>query len=174
MHTQITRQDLFAAAALQGLLASGRHRDLTPEQIAAEASSYADALNKLAKPKSAAKPLTGQHFVVIEDAQTMKTTQGEYLELTLKVATGDKAGLRMVDRLYLQDGNAAIVEKAYGRLSAYCFATGQVQVQDPRQLQDIPFWASFGQSKGCTYLNSLQRSDGQTAPSWTRERVEVA
>ena len=46
MHKQITRQDLFAASALQGLLASGRHTDLSPEQVAKEAAAYAEALHK--------------------------------------------------------------------------------------------------------------------------------
>jgi hypothetical protein len=54
---------------------------------------------------------------------------------------GQYAGRQVLDRLNIQHPNPVAAEIAYRRLSAYCHATGVIQVQDSQQLHGIPFKA---------------------------------
>jgi len=173
MHTQITRQDLFAASALQGLLASGRHTDLSPEQVAKEAAAYAAALHKATTTGAAPKSIMGEHYTVIADAQMVKTSRSEYLELTLEIVDGPHRGLRILDYVHLYDPDVVMRQNALARLAAYCFATGQVQWQGQTEWLRIPFFAEFSQSRGTLYITAIRRSDKQASLSWPKERVEL-
>lgn len=85
-------------------------------------------------------PAGWYNFMIVESE--MKPTsngQGAYLQLTLKIVDGAHAGRQVFDRLNLQNQNPVASEIAYRRLSAYCHATGVIQVQDSQQLHGIPF-----------------------------------
>lgn len=84
--------------------------------------------------------LTGRHFVVIDSSQWVETSRGGYLELILKVVKGPTEGVRLIDRLHLQDIDCVQREQGYKRLSDYSRLTGQIQVNDSSQLHGIPFW----------------------------------
>jgi hypothetical protein len=87
-------------------------------------------------------PAGWYNMMIIESE--MKPTRdgnGAYLQLTLKVIDGQYAGRQVFDRLNLQNQNPVATEIAYRRLSAYCHATGVIQVEDSQQLHGIPFKA---------------------------------
>lgn len=87
-------------------------------------------------------PAGWYNMMIVESA--MKPTsngQGAYLQLSLKVVDGQYAGRQVFDRLNLQNQNPVAAEIAYKRLSAYCHATGVIQVQDSQQLHGIPLKA---------------------------------
>lgn len=94
------------------------------------------------EPDAPPKPLDPGWYPVMVDGSEMKPTRdqtGAYLELRMKVQEGPNAGKTVFDRLNLQNKNPVAQEIAYGRLSAYCHATGVMQVQDSQQLHGIPF-----------------------------------
>jgi hypothetical protein len=80
-------------------------------------------------------------MIVESEMKPTKDGNGAYLQLTLKVVDGEHAGRQVFDRLNLQNQNPVAAEIAYKRLSAYCHATGVIQVQDSQQLHGIPFKA---------------------------------
>ena len=80
-------------------------------------------------------------MIVESEMKPTKDGNGAYLQLTLKVIDGQYAGRQVFDRLNLQNQNPVAAEIAYKRLSAYCHATGVIQVQDSQQLHGIPFKA---------------------------------
>ena len=80
-------------------------------------------------------------MIVESEMKPTKDGSGAYLQLTLKVVDGQYAGRQVFDRLNLQNQNPVAAEIAYRRLSAYCHATGVIQVQDSQQLHGIPFKA---------------------------------
>jgi hypothetical protein len=66
----------------------------------------------------------------------------------LKVSPGHPfAGREQFDNLNLWNQNATAVEIAWKRLSAICHVTGQINLQDTRQLVGIPFQAKIGPQK---------------------------
>lgn len=85
----------------------------------------------------------GWYNMMIIDSEMKPTSngQGAYLQLTLKVMDGQYAGRQVFDRLNLQHQNPIVTEIAYRRLSAYCHATGVLQIQDSQQLHGIPLKA---------------------------------
>lgn len=95
-------------------------------------------------PQQSFEPIpAGWYNMMIVESEMKPTSngQGAYLQLTLKVVDGQYAGRQVFDRLNLQNPNPIAVEIAYRRLSAYCHATGVIQVQDSQQLHGIPFKA---------------------------------
>jgi len=95
-------------------------------------------------PELSFEPLpAGWYNVMIVESEMRPTKDGNgaYLQLTLKVVDGQYAGRQVFDRLNLQNMNPVATEIAYRRLSAYCHATGIIQVQDSQQLHGIPFKA---------------------------------
>lgn len=95
-------------------------------------------------PQQSFEPIpAGWYNMMIVESEMKPTSngQGAYLQLTLKVVDGQYAGRQVFDRLNLQNPNPVAVEIAYRRLSAYCHATGVIQVQDSQQLHGIPFKA---------------------------------
>jgi hypothetical protein len=88
--------------------------------------------------------------VTITDAEQKPTKDGtsQFLQLTLKVSPGHPfAGREQFDNLNLWNQNATAVEIAWKRLSAICHVTGQINLQDTRQLVGIPFQAKIGPQK---------------------------
>jgi hypothetical protein len=96
------------------------------------------------EPQQSFEPIpAGWYNMMIVDSEMKPTSngQGAYLQLTLKVVDGQYAGRQVFDRLNLQNQNPVATEFAYRRLSAYCHATGVIQVQDSQQLHGIPLKA---------------------------------
>lgn len=86
-------------------------------------------------------PIPADWYNMMIVASEMKPTSkgdGAYLEVQLKVVDGQFAGRVVYDRMNLQNQNATAVEIAYKRLSAYCHATGVIQLQDSVQLHNLP------------------------------------
>lgn len=95
-------------------------------------------------PQQSFEPIpAGWYNMMIVESEMKPTSngQGAYLQLSLKVVDGQYAGRQVFDRLNLQNQNPVAAEIAYRRLSAYCHATGVIQVQDSQQLHGIPFKA---------------------------------
>ena len=87
-------------------------------------------------------PAGWYNFMITEsEMKPTKDGNGAYLQVTLKVVDGQYAGRQVFDRLNLQNQNPVAAEIAYKRLSAYCHATGVIQVQDSQQLHGIPLKA---------------------------------
>lgn len=80
-------------------------------------------------------------MIVESEMKPTRDGNGAYLQLTLKVIDGQYAGRQVFDRLNLQNQNPVAAEIAYRRLSAYCHATGVLQIQDSQQLHGIPLKA---------------------------------
>lgn len=80
-------------------------------------------------------------MIVESEMKPSSNGQGAYLQLSLKVVDGQYADRQVFDRLTLQNQNPVAAEIAYKRLSAYCHATGVIQVQDSQQLHGIPLKA---------------------------------
>lgn len=78
-------------------------------------------------------------MMVASEMKPTKDQSGAYLEAQCKIVDGPYAGRVIYDRMNLQNANATAVEIGYKRLSAYCHATGVIQVQDSAQLHNIPF-----------------------------------
>ena len=95
-------------------------------------------------PQQSFEPIpAGWYNMMIVESEMKPTSngQGAYLQLSLKVVDGQYAGRQVLDRLNLQNQNPVAAEIAYKRLSAYCHATGVIQVQDSQQLHGIPLKA---------------------------------
>lgn len=117
---------------------------------------------------------TGCHYCLIEDSEWVKTPRGGYLELILKIVKGPATGRRFVERLNLQDPNPVPVEIAYNRLSVYSRLTGILNIQDPRQLHNIPFWMWLDESGTSPRIRLLEEAaDGSLKEVASGRRVEV-
>lgn len=95
-------------------------------------------------PQQSFEPIPADWYNMMITESELKPTKnndGAYLSMTLKVIDGQYAGRVVFDRLNLQNKNPVAVEIAYKMLSAYCHATGVIQVQDSQQLHGIPFKA---------------------------------
>lgn len=77
-------------------------------------------------------------MVTESEMRPTKDGQNQYLRLTLKIIDGEHANRQTWDILNIQHQNPVVVEIAYRQLSAYCHATGQIQLQDSQQLHGIP------------------------------------
>ena len=95
-------------------------------------------------PQQTFEPIpAGWYNMMIVESEMKPTSKGDgaYLQVTLKVVDGQHAGRQVFDRMNLQNPNPVAAEIGYKRLSAYCHATGVIQVQDSQQLHGIPFKA---------------------------------
>lgn len=77
-------------------------------------------------------------MVTESEMRPTKDGQNQYLRLTLKVIDGEHANRQTWDNLNIHHNNPVVTEIAYRQLSAYCHATGQIQLQDSQQLHGIP------------------------------------
>lgn len=100
----------------------------------------------------------GWYNMQINGSEMKPTSDGKgaYLQVTLKVLDGQHAGRQVFDRLNLQNANPVAVDIAYKRLSAYCHATGVINLQDSQQLHGIPMKVK---------VNVRTDSTGQYEPS---------
>lgn len=78
-------------------------------------------------------------MIIGSEMRPTKDGQNQYLRLTLQIVDGQYANRQVFDNLNLQHSNPVASEIAYRKLSAYCHATGVMQVQDSQQLHGIPF-----------------------------------
>lgn len=85
----------------------------------------------------------GEYVVRITDSDVVSNSAqtGTVLKLTLEVVSGEYAGRKVFDQLNLTNPNEMAVKISRERLSAYCHATGVIQLQDSQQLHGIPFVA---------------------------------
>ena len=85
----------------------------------------------------------GEYVMRITDSDVVQNSAqtGTILKLTLEVASGEYAGRKVFDQLNLTNPNEMAVKISRERLSAYCHATGVIQLQDSQQLHGIPFVA---------------------------------
>lgn len=85
----------------------------------------------------------GEYVMRITDSDVVSNSAqtGNVLKLTLEVVSGEYAGRKVFDQLNLSNPNEMAVKISRERLSAYCHATGVIQLQDSQQLHGIPFVA---------------------------------
>lgn len=85
----------------------------------------------------------GEYVMRITDSDVVPNSAqtGTILKLTLEVVSGEYAGRKVFDQLNLTNPNEMAVKISRERLSAYCHATGVIQLQDSQQLHGIPFVA---------------------------------
>ena len=85
----------------------------------------------------------GEYVMRITDSDVVQNSAqtGTVLKLTLEVVSGEYAGRKVFDQLNLTNPNEMAVKISRERLSAYCHATGVIQLQDSQQLHGIPFVA---------------------------------
>lgn len=125
----------------------------------------------------------GWYNFMITESELMPTKAGDgaYLRLTLRVIDGQYAGRQVFDNLNLQNPNPVAVEISYRRLSAYCHATGVLQVQDSQQLHGIPFKARLSvrkdkdgqyddQNEVKAVKNITDGEEQQGAPAWAPQQ----
>lgn len=94
-------------------------------------------------------PMADYHVRITEsEAKPTADQSGGYLELTLEILDpGPYVGRKVPYRLNLYNKSQQTVEIAYRQLSAVCHVTNVFQVQDSRQLHNIPFIATIGPQK---------------------------
>jgi hypothetical protein len=93
------------------------------------------------EPQAAFEPLpAGWYPAMIVESENKDTAAGtgSYLSLTLKIIDGPGANRQIFDNLNLVNPNVTAVEIAEKKLSAYCHATGVIQLTDSQQLHGIP------------------------------------
>lgn len=100
-------------------------------------------------------PLADYHVRIVEsEGKPTSNNRGGYLELTLEMLDPAFQGRKIPYRLNLYNENPQTVEIAYRQLSAVCHVTAQFNIQDTRQLHNIPFIATIGPQKdNPTYSN---------------------
>jgi hypothetical protein len=89
--------------------------------------------------------------IVESEAAPTKDNTGGYLKLAVEVIDGQFANRKVFDRVNLWNSNPVAVEIAQRRLSAYCHATGVMNLQDSSQLHGIPF-------KGLIVINDKDKN----------------
>jgi len=93
-------------------------------------------------PSAAFEPLpAGWYNVKITDSELKPTRAGDgnYIALTMEVLDGNYAGRKVFTNLNVDNKNEIAVKIAYEQLSALCYVTGNIQLQDTQQLHGIPF-----------------------------------
>lgn len=108
-------------------------------------------------------PLADYHVRIVESEfkPVKDTPNAGFLELTMEILDpGPYAGRKIPYRLNMIHPNAQTVDIAYRQLSAVCHVTGQFQIQDSRQLHNIPFVATIGpQANNPQYANVFAVKD---------------
>lgn len=97
-------------------------------------------------------PALADYHVRIVDSEAKPTSDntGGYIDMILEILDpGAYQGRKQSDKLNLFSTKSEIaVKMANARLSAYCHVTGVFDVQDTRQLHNIPFIATIGPQTG--------------------------
>lgn len=101
------------------------------------------------KPNLALEAIPSGQYPVIITASEEKPTQkgdGSYIQFEMTIQPGpgvDPAvvGRKVFDRLNIRNPNAQAVDIAYSTLSAICYVTGVMQIQNTQQLHGRPFIA---------------------------------
>lgn len=65
--------------------------------------------------------------------------KGSYLQLNMKIASGEHAGGTVITRVNFENDNPTAEEIGQAELSAICRVCGVMQLQDSQQLHGIPF-----------------------------------
>lgn len=103
------------------------------------------------EPASYALPpvLADYHVRIIEsEPKPTKNNDGGYLGFQIEILDpGPYLGRKVPHNLNLFHSNPQTVEIAYRQLSALCYVTGVFNIQDSRQLHNIPFIATIGPQK---------------------------
>jgi hypothetical protein len=115
---------------------------------------------RIVKPDEGASAIPGgQYRLVITKSNVVAVKDKPnsfYLGFTLKVCDGQFANSQMRDNMNLWNESSQAVEIAQGRLSAYCHATGILDLNIPpnaapdcyaQQMHNIPFLADVGIDK---------------------------
>lgn len=94
-------------------------------------------------------PLADYHVRIVDsEAKPTKDNSGGYVQFVLEILDpGPYLNRRVNHNLNLFNINQQTVEFAYRALSALCHVTGIFNVQDTRQLHNIPFIATIGPQK---------------------------
>lgn len=98
-------------------------------------------------PQVAFEPIPGGWYdcmIVASEQKANSAGTGSYISLTVKVLAGSHANRQVFDNLNLDHPNVVTKEIAEKRLSAYCHATGVIQLQDTQQLHGIPISVKIG------------------------------
>lgn len=92
----------------------------------------------------------GKYKGVIVDSRQEKNSAGNggFLALDLTPIEGPLANQKHTDRLNLHNLNPQTVEIANKQMSAYCYVTGEFNLQDTVQLHNKPFYFEIGFQKG--------------------------
>lgn len=93
------------------------------------------------EPSTGIEPIPADKYqaIIIEsEAKPTKSGNGEYLELTFEVISGDYKGRRLWSRLNLKNQSAVAVQMARGDLSAICHAIKVPQPRDSAELHNLP------------------------------------
>lgn len=77
--------------------------------------------------------------VASEQKPSGKNPNDSYIAMTVKILDGQYAGRQVFDNVNLYNSNPVASEIAWKRMSAYCHATGVIQMTDTQQLHGIPF-----------------------------------
>lgn len=110
----------------------------------------------------------GDYVVMITDSQEKRTKSGdgEYLELTLEVQSGDFRGRRIWDRLNLENPNPKAVQIAQRQLSQLCHAVGVLQVREWQQLHNRQLVAIVRVREGMNGpMNEVKGYKGMAGPA---------
>lgn len=92
-------------------------------------------------PQQAMEALPSNWYDVAITESKLKPTKagtGHYLQLTMKVASGEFSGRNLYARLNIDNPNPVAVEIAQSELSAICWVTNP-DAQDSQQMHGIPF-----------------------------------
>lgn len=94
--------------------------------------------------------LADYHVRIVEsEAKPTSDQSGGFVEFTLEILDpGTYQGRRVPYRLNLFNKSQQTVEISYRQLSALCWVTGVLQIQDTRQLHGIDFIANIGPQVG--------------------------
>jgi hypothetical protein len=96
------------------------------------------------KPNEGRDPVpSGNYPVVIEDTIEKPNSKGtgSYLEIKMRIIEGQYNGRFVYDRLNLKNPNQQTVDIAQSTLSAICWCTGRMQINDTRDLHNVPLQA---------------------------------
>ena len=116
-------------------------------------------------------------MVTASEMKSTKMGDGQYLELSLEVQSGQYQGRKLWDRLNLQNRNPKAVEIAQKQLAQLCHATGILQVADSQQLHNRPIVVKLSCKADAErgLVNEIKgykaRAAANTAPAFAAPRV---
>jgi len=83
----------------------------------------------------------GEYEAMVMDSiiKSTKAGDGQFIELTIQIISGDHSGRRIWERLNISNPNKQAEEIAKESLGKLCLAVGVPDMEDTEQLHDIPF-----------------------------------